>query len=104
MGANRAQMGVEMTPEMSGAVRVWAEYIALAGLLVKCLAGLSGRGRDDDEVIEAHETVLAALGDADRVRTIACVTERNLRDQMTVEQAQALAEEAELRRLHGRRN
>lgn len=93
-----------VTPDMSGAVQVWAHYIALAGLLFKALGSLGDARRADDEVIDANECVLDALGDADRVRTIECVTDRNLRDQITVEQAQRMAEEAELRRLHGRRN
>lgn len=65
---------------------------------------LAGNQADDEEVADAHEFVLDALSDADAVRTVECVTDRNLRDQITVEEAEALYAESQRRRFGWRWN
>ena len=78
---------------------------AVAGILA-VLSAFSWLARDpvgnDRDVTECHDLVLQALSDADRVRTIECVTERNLRDQLTVADAIELQREIELRRCERR--
>jgi hypothetical protein len=64
--------------------------------------------RDTDEedamVAGAADVVLEALSDADFCRTTECITGRDLREQMTIEQAIALHEERELARYGKGRN
>ena len=59
---------------------------------------------EDDMVAGAADVVLEALSDADFCRTTECVTGRDLRSQLTVEQAQALYAEAELMKMGKKRN
>ena len=59
---------------------------------------------EDDMVAGAADVVLEALSDADFCRTTECVTGRDLREQMTVEDAMRLHEEAELARYGKGRN
>lgn len=76
---------------------------ALAVLSGACAWWRRGSDEEDAAVSEAADTVLGALSDADTVRKIDCVTDRNLRDQLTVQEAIELNRERELRRM-GRRN
>jgi hypothetical protein len=62
-----------------------------------------GSAEEDATVAEAADTVLDALSDGDLVQRIDCLTDRNLREQLTVEQAIELDKERTLRRF-GRRN
>lgn len=81
----------------------WASAtLSLAGLF-SWLAGDHG-AQDDADIEECHTAVADALSDADNVRTIDAITGRNLRDQITVGDAQALHDEIELRRQGNRRN
>lgn len=59
---------------------------------------------EDAMVAAAADVVLEAISDADQARTIECVTGRNYRQDLTVEEAIALHEERELRRMGARRN
>lgn len=80
---------------------------AVAGI-VATLAAWSWLGKnviqDDADVSECHEYVLDSLSDADLISKVDCVTEGDLRAQLTVEQAIQLHEEAELSRMGSRRN
>lgn len=59
---------------------------------------------EDVTIAEAADVVLAALSDADFCRTTECVTGKDLREQMTLEQAIRLHEERELARMGKGRN
>lgn len=59
---------------------------------------------EDEMVSQATDVVLGALSDADAVGKIDAATDRNLRDQVTVEQAMAMERERELRGFGWRRN
>jgi len=91
-----------MTPEMN----IWTDYASISLLIAGLLGKLFGGDDDDDDglVLDAHDLVLDALSDADRTSVTETVTDRNWRDQLTVEQAEALHEERELRAMGDRRN
>jgi hypothetical protein len=60
--------------------------------------------RDNAEFLEAHDYVTNSWADAEMVRKIEVLTGKNIREQLTVEQAQALYEEAQLRKMGSHRN
>jgi len=64
--------------------------------LIAFLAG--GNDGDDEEMIQCNEFVLDTLSDADHVAEIDAHVGENIRDQMTVEEAIALHDDAERRR------
>ena len=58
---------------------------------------------DEDEIVaEAADLVLGGLSDADDTRGVELTSGRNWRDSVTVEEAIAMREEAELRRMANR--
>lgn len=59
---------------------------------------------EDATVVAATDLVLETLSDGDTVARVECVHHRNMRDVVTVEEAQAMHEEAELRRWGWKRN
>jgi hypothetical protein len=63
-----------------------------------------GSEEEDATVSEAADTVLSALSDADTVNKIDYLTDKNLRDQVTLEQAVEMNEERNLRRWGWGRN
>jgi hypothetical protein len=84
----------------------WAELFKFTGA-VATLAGVfdwlrKGSTAEDNVFAEAAEIVLDAVANADNVRTIDCVTGRNLREQLTVEECLDMARERDLRRMPGR--
>ena len=86
----------------------WAKLFEVVGAM-GVLAGAMAWWRDDtpaaDEMVaKAADVVLEALSDADQARTIECVTGRNYREDVTVEEAMRLHDERELRRMGVRRN
>lgn len=62
-----------------------------------------GSAEEDAVMSEAADVVLDGLSDADAVNKIGCVTGKDLRDQLTIEEAIELDRERNLRRF-GRRN
>jgi len=87
--------------------------IDIAGKLIEWGAALSvlsgtmawwrkGSEDEDNMVAASADIVLDAVTDADTVGRIDLHTGRNLRDQMTVEQAEELERERELRRMKNR--
>lgn len=72
------------------------------------LAAFSYWGRnvppDDKNTAECHEYVLDSLANADMVGKINIVTDKNLRDQMTLSDALELYEEARLTQMGAERN
>ena len=59
---------------------------------------------EDAMIIAANDLVLESLSDADTTRSVECVTDRNWRDDVTVEEAEALRTESERRRWGWGRN
>jgi len=59
---------------------------------------------EDRVVAEANAYILKTLSDADTVGQIEAGTERNVRDQLTVEQAEELYQEERLRNFGHKRN
>lgn len=86
-----------MTPEITA----WLQW---ASISIALWGALSRHGKDDCDVIECNEYVLDALADADTCRTVECVTDHDLRSQVTVEDAQRLYDEAEATKRRGRWN
>ena len=83
-------------------IPAWQNYFAFVGALTT-LAGVfdwlrKGSTAEDDVYAGAAEIVLDTVADADNVRTIGCITGRNLREQITVEEALDMARERDLRR------
>lgn len=92
-----------MTPNLDVHGKLF-EIIGALSVLAGAMAWWRRGSQDEDTVLaEAADTVLDGLSDADTVRKIGCVTDRNLRDQLTVEEAMELDRERQLRRF-GRRN
>jgi len=86
----------------------WGRWFEFVGALTT-LAGVfdwlrKDSAAEDEMVVEASNVVLEALSDADGVTKINCVTERNLREQVTIEEAVALGEERDLRGFGWKRN
>lgn len=92
---------------MTPTVEALSKLFEFTGALSILAGGMAwwrkGSTAEDETVSAAADTVLDALSDADTVRKIDCLTDRNLRDQLTIEQAMELDRERELRRF-GRRN
>ena len=86
----------------------FARLFELVGALSVLAGAMAWWRKDTDEedatVIEAADLVLDAICDADRTRTVECVTGRNWRQDLTVEEAIALHEERELRKMGPGRN
>lgn len=87
-----------MTPALTEALASITTTLAAIGWFV----GLRPNA-DDADTSAAHEFVLNALSDADAIRTLDCISDGDLRSQITIEQAIELHQEAELRR-YERRN
>lgn len=87
-----------MTESLSNAVASFVATLAAFAYL--------GRNaiRDDADTTECHELVLDSLADADLVTKIDTITDRNLRDQLTLEDAMTLHEESKLSKMGARRN
>lgn len=79
------------------------EIVGALSVLSGAMAWWRRGSREEDAVFaDAADTVLDGLSDADTVGKIGCVTERNLRDQLTVEEAMELDRERQLRRFDRR--
>lgn len=78
------------------------DVLVITGLIDR-FAGRNAQANGDDELTAAaHDLILDAVSDADRTGTRHCCTSVNWRDQLTIDQAQALEEEARLRRMSNR--
>lgn len=92
-----------MTPQLETLQKLF-EFTGALSLLIHGFAWWRKGGAEEDAMVsEAADTVLDALSDADTVNRIDCLTDRNIREQLTIEQAIELDRERELRRF-GRRN
>jgi hypothetical protein len=82
---------------------IWAATsVALTGIF-QWLAGDHG-DQSEEDVIEAHEFILAQLSDADSCRTIETITGKDLRSQLSLKQLEALHKEIEMLKMKGKRN
>ena len=85
-----------------------AAAVSLAALAPVAVGGifswLAGGQDDDEEVIACHQLVLDMLADSDQVREIAAETGQDLRTQISIEDVEAIAEDAERRRWGARCN
>lgn len=77
---------------------------ALAVGVAACKWWRQDSEEEDAAVIAANDLVLESLSNADATRTVACVTDRNWRNDVSVEEAERLNEERELRKMGNRRN
>ena len=90
-----------MIPEM----RAYFEFIGALSVLAGLLDWTrKGSQAEDAMVVAATDLVLETLSDADTVDRVECIHHKNTRDAITVEEAQAMHEEAELRRFGWSRN
>lgn len=83
---------------------LYAFDAALAVGVAACKWWRQDTEEEDAAVIAANDLVLESLSNADATRTVACVTDRNWRDQVSVAEAERLNEERELRRFGWKRN
>lgn len=85
-----------------------SRYFEFVGALSIVTGAMSWWRREtvenDSMVVEATDLVLETLSDADTVERVDCIHHKNMRDAVTVEEAQAMHEEAELRRFGWSRN
>lgn len=85
---------------------VYTKLFAFSGAL-SALAGAmawwhKGSPDEDEIVVDATDLVIGALVDADDTRNVELAAGRNWRDDVTVGEAIAMREEAELRRMKNR--
>ena len=86
----------------------YSKLFEFSGALLVAMGAMTWWRQDSDEenemVIAANDLVLESLSDADTTRTVECVTDRNWRNDVSVEEAERLNEERELRKMGNRRN
>jgi len=86
----------------------WAEWAAITAatnfLLIKWFSGKGHNEAEEDIEIACHELVINSLCDAEKCRVIEAITGKNIREQLTVEEAVALNEITKLLKMGGRRN
>jgi len=86
----------------------YSKLFEFSGALLVAMGAMTWWRQDSDEenemVIAVNDLVLGALSDADTTRTVECVTDRNWRNDVSVEEAERLNEERELRKMGNRRN
>jgi len=87
-----------VTSELDAMMQFASFSLALWGAL------LGRKGQDEADIVECNDAILDMLGNADRIRTIEAITDRNLRDQLTIEQAEQLHREREAARHWQQRN
>lgn len=92
-----------MTPQPE----LFTKLFEFTGALSICISAMAWWRKDgpksDEVVVEAADVVLSALSDADTTNRVELHTGRDIRSQLTVEEAIEIHEERELRAF-GRRN
>lgn len=86
------------------AVNELIKFIGAMSVLSGVMAWYKNTTNDDKTVVEAANLVLDSLSDADKVSKTDMHTGKNLRDQISVSEAQELHRERELRGFGVRRN
>jgi len=93
-----------MTPNFEAVSKLF-EFTGALSVVTGAMAWWRKGSQDEDEMVsQAADTVIGALSDADTVGKIDTLTTRNLRDQVTVEEAMEMNSERELRRFGWKRN
>lgn len=98
----------ELTPVQEIALKAhyWAklfEFLGASAVASGAMAWFRRGSKEEDEMVAAaHEVNLNGLSDADFNRGVECMTDRNLREQVTLEEAMELHRERELRRFPNR--
>jgi hypothetical protein len=86
----------------------WMQWKSAMSILQEGLEGVTMLRRDSQEedalIVEAHNVILDNLSNADSVGQIKLMTGKDLRDQLSWEQAEELYREKELRGYGVRRN
>lgn len=76
-----------------------AKFMTALSICTGAMAWWRRGSEEEDEVVsESVDVVLGSISDADKVSNIDLATGKNLRDQITVEQAMEMNEERSLRR------
>ena len=86
----------------SALVELLIDGVVVAGLIEHLAHRNAGKHGDDELVAGCHDYILAAASDADRRGKVCAVTGLDWRSQLTVQEAEALEEEARLRRMPNR--
>jgi len=95
-------MGMQMNGNGMGLMETAEAVISAVGMLLAWKAGEIRK--EDKEVIAAHEYVIDSLSDADLMGRVELATGKDLREQMTVEQAVGLVVEVGMLRMGNSRN
>jgi hypothetical protein len=91
-----------MMPNLNDCLAAIGDVVVVLGLIER-FAGRNAQANGDDELTAGcHDYILNAASDADRTGKGACCTGLNWRDQLSVQDAEALADEAALRRMPNR--
>jgi len=85
-------------------IMVYADYFVISAVVAGIFSALFGNHDNDEEIIAANEYILDALSDRDRAEVIKAITDKDIRSQLSVEQAEALQQEIELLKMGHRRN
>lgn len=85
-----------MTPNIES-LQELIRLLGAASVLTGAMAWRRGGPKEDEIVILAADTVLDALSDSDKVGKIDMHNGKNIRDQITIEQVEALYNEREFR-------
>lgn len=81
----------------SEAVQELLKFVGAISVLSGLMTWRRGGPKEDEIVVAAADTILDSLSDADKVNTVDLHSGKNMRDQITIEQAQELHNERELR-------
>ena len=83
-----------------------ANLVVYGFMAALALCGFFGsrRAQEEQEELEANKIVLETLADADLVREVEFHSLKNLRDQLTIEEVQALYERQRLLEMGDRRH
>lgn len=93
-----------MMPEFNA----WGELAKFAGALSVAAGAMSwfrkGSAEEDKVVSESADILIDGISDADKVNKVDLHTGKNLRDQLTIEEAEEMNRERELRKFGWKRN
>lgn len=83
----------------------WSAALAGSFLgLIRFLAGRRDTQQENEDTIECHTYILESLSDADRRAILSCVTGKDIREQLSVEEVERIAQDAERRRAWPKNN
>jgi hypothetical protein len=79
-------------------------WIVSSSMTMLSLWGKRRLRLEDQEVIDAHELIVEAIGDGDLCERIKMATGKDLREQMTVEEVEELEQEVKMLKMGNMRN